>query len=73
VLIRGSIWLSVDAAIFDLFFWSVLRKVRNPNSVLMVEDCRPVFLGGFPFDVLSVDNRSLCQQRLDFAVFKVMC
>jgi hypothetical protein len=48
MLIRESTWLAFDAAILTSSFGLFYRKVQDLQySVLMVNDCKPVFLEKF--------------------------
>ena len=48
VLIRGSSWLAFDAAILTSSFGPHYNNVQHLEfSVLMVKNCKPVFLEGF--------------------------
>ena len=67
VLIRRS-WLAFGEAISTSFclFYRDVRNLQHP--VLMVNDCKPMFLA----NIVSVNFIYRCQQRVVFAVFKVM-
>jgi hypothetical protein len=48
VLIRGNSWLAFDVAMSTPYFGLLNNKVwHHQNSVTMVKDCKPAFLGGF--------------------------
>jgi hypothetical protein len=73
VLFRESIWLAFDAAIlasFNLFYC----KVQNlQHSILMVKDCKPVFLEGFLQPIFFQWILDLVvSNKVDFAVFNAM-
>ena len=74
MLISGSNWLAFDATILTPSFGLFNLKVRNlQHSVLMVKDCKLVFLGEFLQPMLIQWILDLVVSRVDFAVFKAMC
>jgi hypothetical protein len=66
--------LAFDAAILTSSFGQIYRKVRNlHHSVLMVKDCKSVFLGEFLQPMFIQWILDLVVSRVNFAVFKAMC
>ena len=63
--------MAISTYSFDLFGDKI--RFLQP-SVLVVNDCKPVLLGGVPpADVLSAVARSRYKHRVVFAVFKALC